>query len=50
MFKSIQYKIVAVFILLVLSIAISMGVLMTTNTVSFYHREFSSMMENTFTE
>lgn len=50
MFKSIQYKIVAVFILLVLSIAISMGVLMTTNTVSFYHREFSSMMDNTFTE
>lgn len=50
MFKSIQYKIVAVFILLVLSIAISMGVLMTTNTVSFYHREFSLMMENTFTE
>ena len=50
MFKSIQYKIVAVFILLVLSIAISMGVLMTTNTVSFYHREFSSMMENTFTD
>lgn len=50
MFKSIQYKIIAVFILLTLSISVSMGVLMTTNTIAFYHNEFSEMMENTFSD
>lgn len=50
MFKSIQYKIIAVFILLTLSISVSMGVLMTTNTIAFYHNEFSEMMKNTFSD
>lgn len=50
MFKSIQYKIVAVFLILILTIAIVMGAFLSTNIISFYHSEFSMMMEQIFTD
>lgn len=49
MFKSIQTKIVAIFILTILSIVVVIGSFLTTNIVKFYHDEFSVMMEQVFT-
>lgn len=50
MFKSIQYKIVAIFVILILTVTIVMGAFLTTNIVSFYHNDFSVMMEQVFTD
>lgn len=50
MFKSIQYKIIAIFVILILAVSIIMGAFLTTNIVSFYHNEFSTMMEQVFTD
>ncbi|MBQ7793369.1 MAG: HAMP domain-containing protein [Clostridia bacterium] len=50
MFKSIQYKIVAIFVLLILTVTVVMGAFLTTNIVTFYHNEFSTMMEQVFTD
>ena len=50
MFKSIQYKIIAIFVVLILTVTIIMGAFLSTNIVSFYHNEFSAMMEQVFTE
>ncbi len=50
MFKSIQYKIIAIFVVLILTVTIIMGAFLSTNIVSFYHNEFSTMMEQVFTE
>ncbi len=49
MFKSIQTKIVTIFILTILSIVVVIGSFLTTNIVKFYHDEFSVMMEQVFT-
>lgn len=50
MFKSIQYRIVAIFVVLILTVTVVMGAFLTTNIVSFYHNEFSMMMERVFTD
>lgn len=50
MFKSIQYKIVAIFVVLILTIVIVIGVFLTSNIISFYHNEFSVMMEKVFSD
>ena len=48
MFKSIQYKIVLIFVLLTLSITTVIGSFTIINIVSFYNDEFSVMMEQVF--
>ncbi len=48
MFKSIQSKIVAIFILTILSVVVVIGSFLTTNIVKFYNDEFSVMMEQVF--
>lgn len=50
MFKSIQFKIVTIFVLLIMTVTIVMGAFLTTNIVNFYHSEFSMMMEQVFTD
>ena len=49
MFNKLQYKIVAVFVLLVTTIALVMTAFMSTNIVNFYNRDFSAAMEQIFT-
>ncbi len=49
MFKSIQTKLVTIFILVILSLVTVIGTFMTTNIVKFYNNEFSVMMEQVFT-
>ncbi len=49
MFNKLQYKIVAVFVLLVTTIAIVMTAFMSTNIINFYNRDFSATMEQIFT-
>ena len=49
MFKSIQTKIVTIFILVILSVVTVIGTFMTTNIVRLYNDEFSVMMEQVFT-
>ncbi len=49
MFKSIQTKIVAIFILTILSVVVVIGSFLTTNIVKLYNDEFSVMMEQVFT-
>lgn len=49
MFKSIQTKIVAIFILTILSVVVVIGSFLTTNIVRLYNNEFSVMMEKVFT-
>ena len=49
MFNKLQYKIVAVFVLLVMTIAIVMTAFMSTNIINFYNRDFSLTMERIFT-
>ncbi|MCR4718876.1 MAG: cell wall metabolism sensor histidine kinase WalK [Firmicutes bacterium] len=49
MFKSIQTKIVTIFILVILSVVTVIGTFMTTNIVKLYNNEFSVMMEQVFT-
>lgn len=50
MFKSIQYKIIAIFVLLILTIVIVIGSFLTTNIINFYNNEFKMMMEQVFTD
>lgn len=49
MFKSIQTKIVSIFLLTILSVVVVIGTFLTTNIVKFYNNEFSVMMEQVFT-
>ena len=49
MFKSIQTKIVAIFLLTILSVVVVIGAFLTTNIMKFYNDEFSVMMEKVFT-
>ena len=49
MFRSIQTKIVTIFILVILSVVTVIGTFMTTNIVKLYNDEFSVMMEQVFT-
>lgn len=48
MFKSIQYKIVLIFVLITLSLTTVIGAFTITNIVDFYNQEFSVMMEKVF--
>lgn len=48
MFKSIQTKIISIFILTMLSIVVVIGSFLTTNIVKFYNDEFSVMMKKVF--
>ncbi|MBS7298432.1 MAG: HAMP domain-containing protein [Eubacteriales bacterium] len=50
MFKSIQFKIVAIFVILILTVTVVMGAFLTTNIVRFYNNDFSLMMEQVFTD
>jgi len=50
MFRSIQYKLVTIFGLLVLSIITVIGSFLLVNLVSFYNNEFTVMMEQVFTD
>ena len=47
--KSMQAKIVAIFILVIIAMVTVIGSFMTTNIVKFYNDEFSVMMEHVFT-
>lgn len=49
MFNKLQYKIVAVFVLLVASISIVMSAFLSTNIINFYNRDFANAMEQIFT-
>lgn len=49
LFKSIQTKIVTIFILVILAVVTVVGLFMTTNIVKMYNDEFSLMMEQVFT-
>ena len=48
-FKSIQIKIVTIFILVIFAVVTVIGLFMTTNIVKMYNDEFSLMMEQVFT-
>ncbi|MGI6280412.1 MAG: HAMP domain-containing protein, partial [Acutalibacteraceae bacterium] len=50
MFRSIQYKLVTIFGLLVLSIITVIGSLLLVNIINFYNSEFTVMMEQVFTD
>lgn len=50
MFKSIQYKLVTIFGLLVISIITVIGSLLLVNIINFYNSEFTVMMEQVFTD
>lgn len=50
MFKSIQYKVVSVFVLLTLSLITIVGSFMIVNIVNFYNEEFFVMMDKVFNE
>ncbi|MDY3928255.1 MAG: ATP-binding protein [Clostridia bacterium] len=50
MLKSIQYKIVLIFVLLTISIITVVGSFMLVNIVNFYNEEFSVMMNKVFTD
>ena len=50
MLKSIQYKIVLIFVLLTISIITVVGSFMLVNIVNFYNEEFSVMMNRVFTD
>lgn len=50
MFKSIQYKIVSIFVLLTLSLITIVGSFMIVNIVNFYNEEFFVMMDKVFNE
>ena len=50
MFRSIQYKLVTIFVLLVLSIVTVIGSFLLINIVNFYNNEFTVMMEQIFTD
>ena len=48
MFKSIQWKLVAMFVLLVISVVIVVGTFLLDSVASFYHNEFINQMQNVF--
>ena len=48
MFKSIQYKMIFIFVLLTLSIITVIGSFTITNIISFYNNEFSVKMQKVF--
>ncbi len=50
MFRSIQYKLVIIFSLLVLSVITVIGSFLLVNIISFYNSEFTVMMEQVFTD
>ena len=50
MFKSIQFKVVSVFVLLTLSLITIVGSFMIINVVNFYNQEFFVMMDKVFNE
>ncbi len=50
MFRSIQYKLVVIFVLLVISITTVIGSLLLVNIINFYNNEFTVMMEQVFTD
>lgn len=50
MFRSIQYKLVTIFGLFVLSIITVIGSLLLVNIINFYNSEFTVMMEQVFTD
>lgn len=50
MFRSIQYKLVVIFMLLVISITTVIGSLLLVNIIGFYNSEFTVMMEQVFTD
>ncbi len=50
MFKSIQWKIVAMFELLILSVIMVIGSFLLINIADFYNKEFSVMMEQVFSD
>ncbi len=50
MFKSISYKIVAMFVLLTVSVIILIGTFMINKTESFYDEEFKNLMDNVFSD
>lgn len=50
MFKSIQWKIVTMFVLLILSIITVIGSFLLINIADYYNNEFSNMMKQVFTE
>lgn len=50
MFRSIQYKLVTIFGLLVLSIITVIGSFLLVNITNFYNNEFTVMMEQVFTD
>lgn len=50
MFKSIQTKIISIFILTILSVVVVIGSFLTANIVKFYNNEFSVMMEKVFSQ
>ena len=50
MFRSIQYKLVTIFALLVLSIITVIGAFLLTNIMNFYNSEFTVVMEQVFTD
>ncbi len=50
MFRSIQYKLVTIFGLLVLAIITVVGSFLLTNIKNFYNSEFTVMMEQVFTD
>ncbi len=49
MFKSIQTKIISIFILTILSVVVVIGSFLTANIVKFYNDEFYVMMDKVFT-
>ena len=50
MFKSIQTKIISIFILTILSVVVVIGSFLTANIVKFYNDEFYVMMEKVFSD
>lgn len=50
MLKSIQQKLVMIFVLLITAIMIVMGTFLFNNVTSFYHKEFRNQMLNIFDE
>ena len=49
MLNKLQYKIVAVFVILVVTISIVMSAFLSTNIINFYNRDFATSMEQIFT-
>lgn len=50
MFRSIQYKVVLIFVLIILSITTVIGSFTIINIAGFYNNEFSVMMEQVFND